>query len=377
MLSFVVPEWDQPTGGNLFNRFLITALRRLGVPCETLTFDQISNERAHPGALFIVDSLYLHQLHELREPFILLLHYRPSLQPELSEAERSRWREIEHRAFDQAVGVVVPSAFGRVAVSATNLAIIPPALCIDPDNHPRPQDQMRALMVANLVPGKGVLPFLHELERALALSPQTSLSSWTPQSGCLRMGVREFNLRIIGRHDLDPEYAKECRTLVRHSALLHRGIQFVGTVASREMRLIYVNSNLLLSASGMESFGMALHEARAFGIPILALNRGNCRAHVTEGVNGFLSSDINELVRNVLRLLSNPPEHKQLVLGAHTLRHLPTYSWEDAARKLLGALTTFHPPFGGAIVPMSGAVTSRSCGPLFGFPSTANCSGSL
>src|SRR5581483_5661898 len=107
---------------------------------------------------------------------------------------------------------------------------------------------LRALAVGNLIPRKG----LRELLRALASRPA------------------ELVLDLVGRADLDPAYAAECAAL----AARDRRVRLVGPVAHGGMSAIYASHHVLVSAATMETYGMALAEARAHGLPILALDRG-------------------------------------------------------------------------------------------------------
>jgi glycosyltransferase involved in cell wall biosynthesis len=87
--------------------------------------------------------------------------------------------------------------------------------------------------------------------------------------------------------------------------------------------------DLLISASRMESYGMALAEARAAGTPILARSGGNAAAHVGANTGGELFADDAALAKAVVRLAREPGELRRravLARGARTAR-----TWGDAA----------------------------------------------
>jgi glycosyltransferase involved in cell wall biosynthesis len=92
--------------------------------------------------------------------------------------------------------------------------------------------------------------------------------------------------------------------------------------------------NLLLSASRMESYGMALGEARALGLPIIALRGGNTAALVLAGAGGELLENDVELGRACVRLCRDGAEHARRLALAHAER-LAERSWSQAARELL------------------------------------------
>jgi glycosyltransferase involved in cell wall biosynthesis len=99
----------------------------------------------------------------------------------------------------------------------------------------------------------------------------------------------------------------------------------------------YAGASLLVSASGMETFGIALQEAQAFGVPILALDRGNAREHVQHGVNGFLATSLGELAASFLDLVRGPPRLQRLLDGARASATAGE-SWDTIAARALERL---------------------------------------
>jgi glycosyltransferase involved in cell wall biosynthesis len=95
-------------------------------------------------------------------------------------------------------------------------------------------------------------------------------------------------------------------------------------------------SDVLLSASRMESFGLALAEARALGVPIVARDAGNAAAHVDARAGGVLVADDAELARECVRLAHDPAELARRRAAARALRP-PSRSWADAACDFLAA----------------------------------------
>ena len=51
-------------------------------------------------------------------------------------------------------------------------------------------------------------------------------------------------------------------------------IHFAGSLSREQVQEKLQTATLYLSTSSMETFGMALQEAKAFGLPILALKAG-------------------------------------------------------------------------------------------------------
>lgn len=86
----------------------------------------------------------------------------------------------------------------------------------------------------------------------------------------------------------------------------------------------------------METFGMALQEANAYGLPLLALEGGNAREHVAAGYGSSVSSPL-QLVDALLGLVRRPDRLRSWLIQAAGLPRPGTYTWGDAARELVGA----------------------------------------
>jgi glycosyltransferase involved in cell wall biosynthesis len=89
----------------------------------------------------------------------------------------------------------------------------------------------------------------------------------------------------------------------------------------------------------MESYGMALAEARAVGTPILALPGGNVANHVAANSGGALAASYRELAQALCTLMSDPKEQKsRLSLARATAIHRP---WRAAAYDFIAAASAF------------------------------------
>ena len=97
-------------------------------------------------------------------------------------------------------------------------------------------------------------------------------------------------------------------------------------------------SALLVSASRMESYGMALAEARAHGTPILARAGGHVAAHVDPAAGGQLVADEAELAHAFVALLRRPTELERRIGLAEAARQ--TRSWHLTALEFRSACTS-------------------------------------
>ncbi|HSA96839.1 MAG TPA: glycosyltransferase, partial [Acidobacteriota bacterium] len=97
----------------------------------------------------------------------------------------------------------------------------------------------------------------------------------------------------------------------------------------------YAASSVLISPSASETYGMAVHEARAFGLPVLALRAPYSEPYIESGKGGLLFGSLAALVRGTLDLARRPERLRALAAAAENSRPADAYAWADAARSFL------------------------------------------
>ncbi|GAB4560232.1 MAG: glycosyltransferase family 4 protein [Haliangiales bacterium] len=318
------PGSELVSGGNIYNRELAAELLHLR-PVEVIDADAWERALAAdaPG-LHLVDTLLMERfLAAALAPrpdrrALLLVHHLPSLEPDIAPDDPGL--AVEAAALERFDGFVTTSPYTSAylrerGVPAAAIVTVPPGL---PDI-PRPAlscpARVRMLMAGNLIARKAVLPLLQAL--AAALTPRDDL-----------------RLDIVGRADLDPAYAHACERLIASEPALQRTARVHGPVTYQEMDAHYQSTTAFVSASRMETYGMALAEARAYGVPILACDGGNSRNHFTDGVDGHLYRDPQALAAGVLALARAPDDAAALFARAQATRPAITYTWSEAARTL-------------------------------------------
>ena len=79
-----------------------------------------------------------------------------------------------------------------------------------------------------------------------------------------------------------------------------------GRVTRDELRAAYRHADAYLSTTRLEAFGIAALEARAAGLPVLALRGSGIEDFVVDGVDGLLADDDAGLAAALLRLRDEP-----------------------------------------------------------------------
>jgi glycosyltransferase involved in cell wall biosynthesis len=327
-LVFVLPEGHGGiSGGNIYNAELIAALRRRGVSVELRTIGALGRgELASVRGVCFFDTLDLGELlaHTELGPADLqglIVHHLPSLEPDLPNTHPAR--ELEARALPLFDFYLSTSAFttrllAERGIEAQRLLTVPPGVAARTGGSARPTTPpLRAVLVGNLIPRKGVLELLEALRGH---------------------GDAPFQLRIVGRTDLDSTYARACTELLEKAPALARRTEIAGVVPYEQMGGAYAAAHVLVSAARMETYGMAIAEAKARGLPILAAEGGNVRHHFRDGHDGLLFATIPELARGLVQLARAPARLARLLDAAEHEAASAAPSWDDAAASLMRQL---------------------------------------
>jgi glycosyltransferase involved in cell wall biosynthesis len=319
---------ERVSGGNIYDRELTKALAEL-VPASVASFHEAAGKLAskQPG-IYLFDTLELDQASALGprgagQEVGLVVHHLPSLEPGAPHDDSTLASEnAKLRRFDF---LVATSEFTRSLLASRGFAdeaifTVPPGLASveSDDNVLRAYDApLRAVVVGNLIPRKGVLPLLE----ALAARPAPS----------------RYSLRVVGRGDMDPAYAEACRRTAAASPSLREAVRLEDPLPYERMSEVYDASHLLVSAALVETFGMAIHEARARGLPVLAFDGGYARHHFTHGADGFSCSSHEELARTLVELAEDEHRMARLFERARATRPA-SYSWREAAERFVAEL---------------------------------------
>lgn len=332
---FIVPPLDgPPSGGTLYNRELLSELSELGIATRAVE-PTAALEALRGGArgCFWVDTLFLEQVPEVwrdkrsASSLGLIAHYLPALVERGDAVVPSDLGRAEAFALAHADAVLAPSVYMQRTLQRLGLNAAARCLIVEPGcgarglgPEPTSAPGVRALLVANVTPGKGVEPFLAELGAELRESDRLELT-------------------IVGSLDAAADYAQRCAERVAQHPELARRVKLTGALSPAKVLERLAAANLLISASRMESFGMALAEARTLGVPIVAHAGGNAGALVEDQAGGALVDDDRALARACCSLARDPAAHRRALERARAHAR-PPRSFADAARDFVAQLST-------------------------------------
>ena len=313
--TFVIPANEAfVSGGNIYNNKIITSLKEI-TRVERITWHMFSACR-HTNTQYIFDSLYLDFFEKEQVVIppcsILLLHY---LDVFYEQRDNQQLILKKIRLLNKFDYIIVTGAFTyewllNRGIPASKIVLIEP--CIENGLPKRTLNggKKKILMIGNLVSVKGYTEILEELD----VQKPTDVT-----------------LTVLGDGSIDKDYSRRILKQVKSSVYLSRIVQVAGTVPQEDVRQFFAKSNLFLSASHFETFGMAVHEALQYGLAVYAIGNGN----------------LSRIVHPLFRQFTNYPTlisavqtfdtSQKVVLPSESIRQ-HTYSWKDAAITLQACL---------------------------------------
>ncbi len=329
---FVLPEGkDIPSGGHRYNRLLLAALAELGISYQRQTLSEWDQTEWKEGGIYWFDSLDLPSLPKTRHwPFcqstsILIVHHLISLFP--PEGAPNTWfKQHELPLLQEFDGFLVTSKFTenyllQQGIPKKKILTAPPGLEMKIPKQRTYSPGIQAVLVGNILPRKGILPLLDALDGGLAKEST-------------------FQLKIIGSTTADPDYAQRCMRRIEGATFLKERVTVLGSLSFEEVCVAYQEANLFLSASGMETYGMAIQEAAASGLPLLLQAGGYSGQHLASTGKGSLVDGLTALVTQINEW--EKQAQAWLTLQAEAWQERPHYpTWRESAQDLLQQLRSF------------------------------------
>ena len=121
--------------------------------------------------------------------------------------------------------------------------------------------------------------------------------------------------------------------LARELGLADR-VQLPGHLSREALRDLYAGADLFVLPSERESFGIAALEARAAGLPVVAMLASGARDFIRQGENGLLARDQGELARFIARFALE--ERFRAYVAHRNASTPPPYDWTDVVALHLG-----------------------------------------
>jgi glycosyltransferase involved in cell wall biosynthesis len=279
------------------------------------------------GCPIVVDGLAFGTLPEAgslqtRTPLVALVHQPLALASALSPAQVDTFHHSECVALSAASGVVATSGttsrilIDDYGVPPENVSVVPPGN--DPvAQAPGSRDGVvRLVSVGSVVPGKGYDVLIAALATIADLP---------------------WQLTIAGDLTRDAAAAAQLHADIEAHGLTGRVIA-LGAQAPDAVMELYLTSDIFVLASRFESYGMALAEAMAHGLPVVSTTAGAIPKTVPANAGLLVPPDDPIAFANATRrLVGDAAERRRLAANAcAAAAQLP--SWKDCARRFADAL---------------------------------------
>jgi glycosyltransferase involved in cell wall biosynthesis len=334
----IVPgRLETRTGGYEYDRRMVEGLRALGWPVEVRELDgsfpqptpAALEEAARvlaaipDGATVLVDGLALgampaEALHEQRRlRLVALVHALLAAHVGLRPAVAAAREASERRALAATRMVVVT---GRsTAVSLAHYAVPPERIILI-----EPGTDRAALARAPLRPARA-LPL-----RLLSVATISAGKGHTILVAALaRLASTAWRLTVVGSVERDPEAVADLRRAIRAHDLDER-VHLVGELGGVELDAQWNNADVFVLATLSETYGMAVAEALARGLPVVSTTTGAIPELVGASAGLLVPPGDPDALAGVLaQVVDDAALRGRLAAGARLARErLPT--WDDA-----------------------------------------------
>lgn len=341
-VGFLTWSSSVPTGGNVYDDRLTAALQDAGVDVRRHRVagrwpDESHRHRSEVADIlgtqpvWLVDSIIACAVPDLvaaaaarGTPVTIVLHSLLSTELGLTEAERLGYERLEAAALRAAHQVITTSRWAaddlRHRYGVCHTVVAHPGTDPSPLSIPSPAGN-RLLCLGSLTPTK------NQLTLVAALSMITDLP---------------WRLRLVGGDDVRPDYTSDLRRAV-HGLRLADRIMITGPRTGSQLDAIWADSDLLVTASRSETYGMVVAEALAHGIPAL-VGAGTGAVEALGAVAGEVPGiavavgEPTELADVLRRWLSDAQQRDRWRTTA-ARRRQDLSTWRDCAAAVRAALT--------------------------------------
>jgi glycosyltransferase involved in cell wall biosynthesis len=313
-LHFVVPEGIddpmRPSGGNVYDRRVAAGLTALGWCVHE-----------HPVASR--DDL-ASALGVLPDDALVLVDGLVASGAVVPEAGRLRLVVLLHMPIELAAGRAVVATSRWTRQWLLDSAALPPGRIhvVEPGTDP-----------ADLAPGTAAGGEL------LCVGAVTAGKGYDVLLAALAT-LRDLPWRsvCVGAVDLEPGYVDELRALAEKHRIADR-VRFTGPLTGPDLDAAYAGSDLLVSASRAESYGMVVTEALARGLPVIATDVGGVAEALGDpGAGVLVAPDEPSALAAALRAWLTDADQRDRLRGAARRRRSTLADWLHTSQRLADVL---------------------------------------
>jgi glycosyltransferase involved in cell wall biosynthesis len=341
-LWFAIPgDIETRTGGTVYDKRVMAELRAAGWRVghlewpSSFPFPSPADEAAvtaslaacPDGALVLIDGLALGVLPELaateakRLRLVALVHHPLALESGLAPDIAQRLATSERQALSHVRAGIVTSEMTAATlardygVDRRSITVATPGVERPAAIASRRQNAVpRLLAVATVTPRKAYDVLIDSLARIADL---------------------DWHCTVAGSLDRAPETAAAVRRQIEGYALTGR-IDLIGEVA--DPAPLYEAADIFVHPSRYEGYGMAIAEALAYGIPVVATRAGAIPEVVPPEAGILVPVDDPAALADSLRRLIENPSVRQLYADGAAVAAKRFATWSGTAARIASAL---------------------------------------
>jgi glycosyltransferase involved in cell wall biosynthesis len=344
-VAFAVPGGlGLATGGSIYDGRMVEGLRAAGWRVDVLEWPgsfpfpdpparQMVAEslaRLPDGALVVIDGLALGTLpdlvreHAARLRLVALVHHPLALETGLDAHVAARFAAEECEALRWVRGAIVTSETTAAtlardyAVPRARIAVAPPGIELPAAPAQPTLGTPRILSVGTVSPRKSHDVLVEALNQARDLA---------------------FTCRIVGSVHRYPESAAALALQIERSGLAGR-VDLTGEVGDGQLARFHAEADLFALASRYEGYGMALAQALAWGLPVIATTGGAVPEVVPETAGLLVPPGDSTAMADALRAVLADAELRNRLADGARQAALHFGSWDLCVAQFGAALAS-------------------------------------
>lgn len=343
-LHFLVPaEIDDPahpSGGNRYDSRLIDGLHALGWSVQEHRITGLWSGHTSDARTIIAE--VLQSLHDDAKVLADGLIVQAAMDVFIAESARLRLMGLLHTP--PAVGDTVSAdALARALLHGMRAIIVTSAWCKRELSH---QYGLATEQIAVALPGVDAAALVQGNAGGTRLLCVGTVSALKGHDLLLQalgsLAGLPWRLTCIGPTTHDVDFVQRLHDAADAAGIGDR-IDFTGPLAEPELAAAYAQADVLVMASRQESYGMAIIEALARGLPVIAPHVGGIPEALGHGTGGrapgllVAPESTDALAAALRRWLTDARLRRQLRLAARQ-RRIGLTRWAETARRVAAEL---------------------------------------
>lgn len=139
----------------------------------------------------------------------------------------------------------------------------------------------------------------------------------------LKLEIPDSKMIMIGKGE--KEYINELKEISK-KLKINKDIEFLGFVTEEDKISYLQKSHVLINTSFKEGWGLVNIEANTQGTPAVAFDVEGCRDSIKNGINGYISKNEGEFIKNILKL-------KEKDLSDSSIEYSKKFDWDIKAEE--------------------------------------------